>query len=65
MSDDKVPQPVWSPLWLTCKACGYQWDDWQPIGVPLATWVAHIRTIRCRTCGGRKSIFLRSAPLSD
>jgi hypothetical protein len=23
-------KPAWSPIWLACKACLHEWDDWQP-----------------------------------
>ena len=58
--------PVFIPLRCACKACGHRWDDWQPSYVPVATWVAHIKTIRCPQCGkGGRSVLLRSSLLPD
>ena len=56
-------QPSWSPIWLACE-CGHKWDDWQPNNVPIATWIAHIKTFRCPKCGKRgRNILLRREPL--
>jgi hypothetical protein len=56
-------KPSFVPLWLSCS-CGYWWDDWQPSGVPLETWTAHIRTIQCPVCSGGR-VFKRTRPLSE
>jgi len=45
------PTPTWTPIYLACDSCGHQWVDWQPSGVPAATWIAHAKTYRCRGCG--------------
>ena len=49
----RATPPVFIPLWCACKACGHRWDDWQPSYVPVATWAAHAKTIRCPQCGAR------------
>lgn len=60
------PAPTFQPIWLACKACGHKWDDWQPAHVPVATWVAHVRTYHCPKCGkGRRTVLLRQEPLSS
>ena len=60
------PPPSFTPLWCACKACGHWWDDWQPTHAPIATWVAHVRTLQCPHCGkGRRSVLLRSTPLAE
>jgi hypothetical protein len=58
-------RPSWHPIWLACKACKHEWDDWQPANVPLRTWAAHIRTFRCPNCdkGGRQVLW-RARPLN-
>ena len=57
--------PTWEPIWLGCKRCGHEWDDWQPQMVPVATWVAHVRTYRCPECGARSGhIVLRVEPVA-
>jgi hypothetical protein len=57
-------KPSWTPIWLACK-CGKQWDDWQPRDVPVATWLAHVKTYRCPQCGkSGKNILVRAAPLA-
>ena len=59
-----TPPPYFVAIWLACKACGGKWDDWQPQGCPIATWVAHIKTYRCPHCGKRgRNIFIRLKPL--
>jgi hypothetical protein len=61
-----MERPTFVPLWCACKLCGHWWDDWQPCNVPVATWVAHVRALRCTGCGeGRRSVLLRSQPLSE
>jgi hypothetical protein len=53
-------KPTCVPIWLACRACNYQWDDWQPCDVPVATWLAHCRTWRCPACGkGGRNVLLR------
>lgn len=60
------PRPTWVPIWCACKACGHWWDDWQPQMCPIRTWVAHIKTLACPSCGkGGRSVLLRMKPLSD
>ena len=66
MSDDvrERPPPSWTPIWLHCESCGRNWDDWQPVMVPIGTWTAHCRAYRCPGCrAGSKHIFLRKEPL--
>jgi hypothetical protein len=59
-------QPAFAPLWCACKACGHWWDDWQPVHVPVATWIAHTRTLRCPHCGkGQRNVLLRTTPLAE
>jgi DNA-directed RNA polymerase subunit RPC12/RpoP len=59
-------QPAFAPLWCACKACGHWWDAWQPVHVPVATWIAHTRTLRCPHCGkGQRNVLLRTTPLAD
>lgn len=61
MSEER---PTFAPIWLACKACGHAWDDWQPQGVPVATWAAHVSAYRCPHCGaGKGDVLLRRAPL--
>lgn len=61
-----IPKPEWTPIWLQCKACETKWDDWQPSDVPVATWVAHVKTYHCPNCGhGGKSILIRMSPLDE
>jgi hypothetical protein len=55
--------PSWVAIWLFCKKCAHAWDDWQPSGVPMATYVAHLKSYRCPACGTRRGIFLRRWPL--
>ena len=58
-------RPTWEPIWLRCRSCGNEWDDWQPIYVPVATWIAHVKTYHCPKCGkGRRNILIRLQPLS-
>jgi hypothetical protein len=67
MSDEprNWPPPSWAPIWLRCKSCGRDWDDWQPVMVPIKTWIAHCRTYRCPGCGADgKHIVVRQEPLS-
>lgn len=60
------PKPTWGPIWLACKACGHWWDDWQPCGVPIDTWVAHVGTYHCPICGkGSRSVLVRRRPMSE
>ena len=57
-------RPSWEPIWLVCKVCDHQWDDWQPSNVPAETWAAHVRTYRCPNCGkGGRRVLLRTRPL--
>lgn len=60
-SDDTAnPRPVWLPIWLACRSCKHEWDDWQPNVVPLQTWIAHVKTYQCPQCGaGASRIVLR------
>ena len=61
-----MSQPTWEPLWCACKSCGHWWDDWQPSQVPLATWIAHVKTLRCPGCGkGSRSLVIRTLPLDE
>lgn len=53
------PKPTWEPLGLRCGPCGYVWNDWQPSHVPPATWIAHIRAMRCPRCGAKRKLFIR------
>ena len=58
--------PGWTPIWLRCRVCKHCWDDWQPVRVPLLTWVAHVRAYRCPKCSANSGdIFLRDKPLDD
>jgi hypothetical protein len=58
--------PAWAPIWLTCKACGHEWDDWQPCRCPIPTWVAHVKTYRCPICHKRgRNILIRMQPLEE
>ena len=43
-------RPTWEPLQLRCGGCETEWDDWQPFNVPVATWLAHGRGLRCPRC---------------
>lgn len=58
-------KPTWEPLWLQCKACGHQWDDWQPRYVPVQVWVAHIKALAAMGCPQCRhdSLYLRNQPL--
>jgi hypothetical protein len=57
-------KPTWGPIWLVCWACRHEWDDWQPCGVPIKTWAAHMRTYHCPNCGkGAHSVRVRMHPL--
>lgn len=59
-------RPTWEPLWCACKACGHWWDGWQPCHVPVKTWIAHIKTLRCPSCGkGGRALLLRTQPLDQ
>ena len=59
-----VTKPAWGPIWLACKACRHEWDDWQPAMVPIATWVAHVKTYHCPNCGkGARNVLIRRHPL--
>ena len=63
---DEWPRPTWQPIWCACKACGHWWDDWQPLMVAVSTWSAHIRTLRCPSCGeGGRSVLWRATPLDQ
>lgn len=56
--------PTFVPIWLRCGNCRHEWDDWQPMHCPIATWVAHGKTYRCPECGnGPRKLFMRSTPL--
>lgn len=58
------PKPTWAPVWLACGGCGHKWDDWQPIGVPIDSWIGFMTHTRCPSCGaGPTTITLRSMPL--
>jgi hypothetical protein len=58
--------PTWVPIWLACKACEHQWDDWQPCNCPIETWAAHVRTLHCPRCGkGSRHVVLRAEPLGQ
>lgn len=55
------PKPDWQTFPCRCKKCGHDWDDWIPVGVPVATWLAHVRTLHCPLCGARfKSVLIRT-----
>lgn len=54
--------PTWEPIWLSCRACTSAWSDCQPNGVSLATWIAHMETLRCPTCGNTANVMLRTTP---
>jgi len=57
-------RPTFVPIWLACKACHHEWDDWQPQNVPIETWVAHVTTYRCPNCGaGKGDLLLRKKPI--
>lgn len=57
-------KPTWEPLWLRCKECHHEWDDWQPCHVPIRVWTTHIRLIRCPNCGrGSRALLMRTTPL--
>jgi len=57
-------RPTFEPIWLACKQCGYRWDDWQPWGVSVAAWAAHVCTLRCPHCGAAgNSVLLRTKPI--
>jgi hypothetical protein len=56
------PKPTWRPIWLSCKGCRHDWDDWQPCHVPVETWCAHARTYHCPECGS-DMVLLRLTPL--
>jgi hypothetical protein len=59
-------KPTWEPLWCACKGCNHRWDDWQPCMVPVATWIAHVKTLRCPACGkGGRMLLLRTLPLDQ
>lgn len=45
------PQPRWDSIWLACRGCGHEWDDWSPAIVPVETLVAHWQSYRCPSCG--------------
>jgi len=59
------PPPSWQPIWLACKACRHEWDDWTSAYVPVATLVAHWHTYRCPACNnrGKRNVLLRTTPL--
>lgn len=54
-------KPTWEPLWLRCKDCDLDFDDWQPCHVPIPVWLTHVRLIRCPHCDG-KELYMRSTP---
>lgn len=55
------PRPGWQTMPCRCKKCQHDWDGWTPTHVPVATWVAHIRTFYCPSCGASfKSIMIRT-----
>ena len=56
------PKPTWEPLPLKCGKCGATWDAWQPSGVPVATWTAHIRAQCCPSCGRHSGLLIRFDP---
>ena len=59
-------RPSWHPIWLQCKNCDHKWDDWQPWGVPISTWIAHVNTYRCPSCSaGFRNILLRMNPIKE
>ena len=59
-------KPDWAEIWLSGAHCERRWDDWQPVGVPILTWVAHVKTYRCPSCGKRgRNILLRLTPLAS
>ena len=58
-------KPEWVPIWLACGKCSHEWDDWQPIVVPISTWVVHVKTYRCPHCQvGGKNVLLRTTELA-
>ena len=62
------PPPRFVPLWLACKKCKAEWDDWQPGFVRVEVWLAHVRSLRCPKCGRglrSRSLRLRQRPLDD
>ena len=59
-----LPKPTWEPIWLLCGECKHRWDDWQPGHVPISTWIAHVRTYRCPSCGSEK-VMIRITPMDD
>jgi hypothetical protein len=56
-----APRPSWKPLFLHC-GCGHEWQDWQPLNVPIETWIAHLRGLGCPACGTRRGIKLGKKP---
>jgi hypothetical protein len=59
-------RPEFVSIWLRCKACGKDWDDWQPIMVPVTVWVAYVKTYRCPHCGaGGRNVLLRPRPSEE
>jgi hypothetical protein len=59
-------RPSFVPIWLACKACEHAWDDWQPMGVPVEAWAAHVETYNCPRCGGGiDGLRLRWEPMEE
>ena len=44
-------RPTWEPMFLRCKSCRHEWDDWTPQNAPAKTIIAHWKTYRCPACG--------------
>lgn len=65
MTEDVAPKPTWQPLWLGCKACKHEWDDWLPSGVRLDVAIASLQSQRCPKCGlGMEELVIRSKPIT-
>jgi len=59
-------KPEWEPLWLACRSCKHEWDDWQPVFCRIDTWIAHVRSLHCPACGtDRRDIVMRRLPLPE
>ena len=59
------PPPTFEPIGLACT-CGHEWDGWQPIRVPVSTWIAHLKTHTCPACGaGIEKLLIRTKPLAE
>jgi hypothetical protein len=60
------PKPTWEPLGLGCRACGHEWDGWQPSMVPFDVAVACLRAQRCPECrSGSEELVIRPTPIAE